>query len=236
MIPQLARASSEPVGARRPGPHERRRRHAALASRVSASTGRSRGRCSVCCRRLLMPTASRALVPGHHRGRAASGVLRRAPPHARGGGGVPTTPRCSFWPAPSVKRWRRRSSRRSRVRCEDRPSGRTSTVPAWSSRPRTATIGGRCDVTRACTKRGCGSGACSSTAVDAEEAAGELRAALAAPLEPVIEYLAALFLGSALEATGRLADARDAYRRAAALTPAAPRAASRSGPRGARAR
>jgi uncharacterized protein YbaA (DUF1428 family) len=46
---------------------------------------------------------------------------------------------------------------------------------------------------------------------------GVLRAALSARLEPVVEYLATLFLGTALEATAQLAEARDAYRRAAAL-------------------
>ncbi len=40
----------------------------------------------------------------------------------------------------------------------------------------------------------------------ADAAAGELRAALSAPLEPVVEYLATLFLGTALEATGQLAE------------------------------
>ncbi len=53
------------------------------------------------------------------------------------------------------------------------------------------------------------------------DAAAELRAALSARLEPVMEYLATLFLGSALEATAQLADARDAYLRAAMLTPGA---------------
>ena len=50
------------------------------------------------------------------------------------------------------------------------------------------------------------------------DAAVELRAALSARLEPVVEYLATLFLGTALEATAQLADARDAYRHATTLT------------------
>lgn len=55
----------------------------------------------------------------------------------------------------------------------------------------------------------------------AAAAVGELERSLADALEPVVEYLAALFLGSALEATGRPAEAAVAYRRAAALTPGA---------------
>jgi tetratricopeptide (TPR) repeat protein len=53
------------------------------------------------------------------------------------------------------------------------------------------------------------------------DAEAELRAALSTRLDPVVEYLAALFLGTALEATAQLAEAQDTYRRAATLSPGA---------------
>ena len=65
-----------------------------------------------------------------------------------------------------------------------------------------------------------------------DEAAGELRAALTAPLEPVLEYLATLFLGSALEATGPLTAGPRRLSPRRGADPGGAGAASRSGPCG----
>jgi tetratricopeptide (TPR) repeat protein len=54
------------------------------------------------------------------------------------------------------------------------------------------------------------------------EAAGELRAALAVAGEPMLQYLAALFLGEQEAALGRAEDAAAAYERARSLYPTAP--------------
>lgn len=55
-----------------------------------------------------------------------------------------------------------------------------------------------------------------------DDAATELRAALQAPLEPMLEYYAALYLGAALEGRGDASGAVEAYTRAAGLAPEAP--------------
>jgi len=54
------------------------------------------------------------------------------------------------------------------------------------------------------------------------DAAAELRQAVAAEPQPPLAYYANLFLGAEEEALGRLAEAGDAYRRAASLHPDAP--------------
>lgn len=55
-----------------------------------------------------------------------------------------------------------------------------------------------------------------------QEAAAELRQAVASEPEPLLAYYAHLFLGAEEEALGRFAEARSAYRQAAALYPDAP--------------
>lgn len=54
-----------------------------------------------------------------------------------------------------------------------------------------------------------------------QDAANELRTAVAADSEPLLQYFSGMFLGAAEEALGHFADARESYTRASALYPRA---------------